>query len=304
MEIDANRALTGASLKVEGGPEGEIRGEGGRYSGRGRKAAGEEWTIVKLDGADLAAGLPGLLALTLPRKAGSELKLTELTLGGPPAKAGPVVLTGGTLDTVVPEGIKLGAWRFEAKRDGTPTIVWVLEDGVIAQVEWGGGSRLLLSSEPTGELFQPQEAAVTDVSKDAGALVVQGDFPGFTTAEMFEHWTKAELVKKWWAPEAEVGTGVGGAYILKWPAQKWTLRGEILAWEPGKKFGYTWKWDHEPKQKAELRVSVEIGALEGGTRLTITHGPYDGSAESKEERNGHLEGWKFFCAQLKALKAK
>jgi uncharacterized protein YndB with AHSA1/START domain len=304
MELGAKGELAGASLKVEGGPEGEVRGGEGSYTGRGRAEAGADWTLVKLEGRDLAGGMPAFVALTRPRKPGAEVTLTELTLGGPPAKAGPLALRGGKLETVAPDGLKLEAWRFEAAREGTPTVLWVTEDGTVAQVEWGGGSRLLLSSKPTRDLFVKQEAAVKDVSAGPERLVVQGEFPGFTPEEMFEQWTKPELVKSWWAPEAEIGDAAGGPYVLRWPAQKWTLRGKILAWEPGKALGFTWRWDHEPKDKAEVTARVALEAIEGGTRVTITHGPYADGAAGRQEREGHLEGWKLFCARLRALRAK
>ena len=46
-------------------------------------------------------------------------------------------------------------------------------------------------------------------------------------------------------------------------------------------------------------MALIFDAMEGGgTRLTLTHGPYDATAGSQEMRAGHLEGWTHFLGRL------
>jgi uncharacterized protein YndB with AHSA1/START domain len=134
-------------------------------------------------------------------------------------------------------------------------------------------------------------------------LILQGDFPAFEPAELFDYWTAQSLITQWWPKEAEIKPGVGGNYCFSWPEMGWILQGQYKEWEPGSRLVFTWKWNHEPVETEPLDVSVDFDpAIEGGTLLTITQGPYDDTVGMQESRQGHLEGWIHFCMRLAGLR--
>ncbi|MEK7469230.1 MAG: SRPBCC domain-containing protein [Planctomycetota bacterium] len=309
MEVDARRNFVRAAMEVDGGPSAEAEWSEAKKGivGRGAKSSSEKKEEVLIDTSSQAsAGLTIVLAATMPREELTPaLGFAEISLSGVPAMAGKVVIRCLGQEQLAWEGKTLNVWKYEAHRlERPPTYAWVTDEGAIAQIEWGQGSLLILSSTPTKDLFQEIPAALKDVSTAKDTLVLQGDFPGFSPQEMFDHHTKPELLEKWWATKAEVGDKVGGTHVLSWPAQKWTLRGEITTWVPCKQFGFTWKWDHEPKDKPALKVTIDLELIENGTRMTITHGPYADTEDGKAERAEHFEGWKFFASKLKALRDK
>jgi uncharacterized protein YndB with AHSA1/START domain len=84
---------------------------------------------------------------------------------------------------------------------------------------------------------------------------------------------------------------------MEWKAPAWFLRGRITAWTPGERLAFTWVWDHTP-DAPEREVGVDFEATEGGTKIRLTHGPYDDTQPAREERLGHLNGWQVMCARL------
>jgi uncharacterized protein YndB with AHSA1/START domain len=143
---------------------------------------------------------------------------------------------------------------------------------------------------------------VTDVSPDTSTIRVTGEFGGFTPAELFDYWVKPELLVQWWPREATVEGRVGGQYVFSWPQQDWHLRGEYTAFDPGKHLGFTWSWDHDRNKFNPTQVDLNFEATEGGTRLTVEHGPWDASEEAQGERQGIIEGWIHFGMRLAGLK--
>ncbi|KAF0242597.1 MAG: Activator of Hsp90 ATPase 1 family [Planctomycetota bacterium] len=310
MEVDGRRNFIRAAMEVEAGPSGEAEWseEKKGVTGRGSKIPSAKKEEVLIDtGRQSSAALTVVLAATAIREERTpDLEFTEINVAGVPSLAGKVIISCLGPEELAWEEKTLKVWKYEIQRATRPSgFAWVTDEGAIAQFEWGQGSLLILSSTPTRDLFKEIPGAVKDISTARDTLVLQGDFPGFSPQEMFEHHTKPELLVQWWAPKAEIGDRAGGAHVLSWPEQKWILRGEITDWQPGKKFGFTWKWDHEPKEKGALTVGIEFdAAAAGGTRMTITQGPYADTEDAKAERAGHVEGWKFCAAKLKALKDK
>jgi uncharacterized protein YndB with AHSA1/START domain len=137
-----------------------------------------------------------------------------------------------------------------------------------------------------------------EVPSDSRRVVVVGDFPGFTPAELFEHWIDPELVARWWAPSALAEASVGGRYRFEWPEMDWVLEGRYTAIEAAKHLGFTWRWHHEAEQDAELHVDVFFAPLAEGSRMSIFHGEF----ADPEKRQGILEGWLHFGMRLAALR--
>jgi uncharacterized protein YndB with AHSA1/START domain len=64
---------------------------------------------------------------------------------------------------------------------------------------------------------------------------------------------------------------------------------------------FTWRWDSEPAEAPTREVSIRFEPrAEGGSAITLTHGPYSDAAREDEVRAGHLEGWLHFLGRLQA----
>ena len=250
--------------------------------------------------ADAATGMIFVFAAFLPQEKGVVFERTELN------EAKDFESTGTTrIAAIGPEEIgETATLRFDLKRgDGTTLPIWVNAEREIVQVDWGGGNMMVLAPESTKHLYRPVEPALTVVTDGPDKLVMEGHFPGLAPEELFDHWTTVELLAKWWPPEAEVGSEVGGAYELSWKQGGWFLEGEITAYERGKRFGFTWKWRHDGEDAPALEVTVAfVNHEKGGTRLTVTHGPYTDDEEGRKARAGHLQGWQQCCSRLKSIR--
>jgi uncharacterized protein YndB with AHSA1/START domain len=120
--------------------------------------------------------------------------------------------------------------------------------------------------------------------------------------DLFDHWVRPELLVRWWPREAKVDPRVGGPYQFSWPEQNWHLRGTYTSFEPGRRLAFTWAWDHDVGKFSDLQVDLVFQEIEGGTRLTITHGPWGPESESQVERQGVIEGWIHFGMRLSGLR--
>ena len=113
-------------------------------------------------------------------------------------------------------------------------------------------------------------------------------------AVVFDFWTQAEHVKKWWGPkavtcpEAEIDLRVGGQYrianLLPDGEIIW-IHGEFELIEPPSLLRYTWAFglDTPPTE----RITVRFEPAEGGTSLTILHE----NVPAGPRRDGHEQGW-------------
>src|SRR5579862_2107226 len=142
---------------------------------------------------------------------------------------------------------------------------------------------------------------MTDISPSTSTIRVTGDFGGFSPQELFDHWVRPELLIKWWPRGAQVDPRVGGHYTLTWPDQNWVLQGDYTAFEPGRNLGFTWAWNHDQGKFGQTTVNLKFEPIEGGTRLTIDHEPWDQSAEAQNERLAVIEGWIHFGMRLAGL---
>ncbi len=144
--------------------------------------------------------------------------------------------------------------------------------------------------------------AVQQLPSEKDWLVVTAEFPTIAPEALFDYWTTPALLRRWWPQEAQTDPHPDGVYHFSWPKPGWSLRGYYTAFEPGKNLSFTWKWDHEPDLAPIRHVIVTFETLaEGGTRITIIHGPYAESREDQEERAGHFDGWTHFLGRLQHL---
>jgi uncharacterized protein YndB with AHSA1/START domain len=143
---------------------------------------------------------------------------------------------------------------------------------------------------------------MTEQPSTPDKIIVTGHFSGYTSAELFEYWTKPELVIQWWAQQAEIDPRVGGSYHFTWPQPEldWHLRGVYTRFEPSESLGFTWNWDHEP-HTVERQVLVAFCDTEdGGSDMTVEHWPF--GEDEAADRQGIVEGWIHFGMRLAGLR--
>ena len=145
--------------------------------------------------------------------------------------------------------------------------------------------------------------SITQIPSSSNKLVIAAEFDKLTPHQVFDYWTRQELLCAWWPQAAEIDARTGGAYHLSWPSMNWHLRGQYTRFEPGQQLAFTWKWDHDEEGMAVREVIIDLEPLpNGGTKLTLTHGPYSDSAEDQAIRiEHHLAGWQHFIPRLQAL---
>jgi uncharacterized protein YndB with AHSA1/START domain len=112
--------------------------------------------------------------------------------------------------------------------------------------------------------------------------------------EVFEAWTSAEVLRRWWhaehaweTPIAEVDARVGGAIrlVMRNPADgsEYAGSGEYTLLDPPRRLAFTWVWEYE----RSTRQLVEIELIDHGDRTTVvmTHTGLP-AAETDEYRDG------------------
>ena len=145
--------------------------------------------------------------------------------------------------------------------------------------------------------------SITQMPSNNDKLVITAEISHLTPMEVFDYWTKPELLCKWWPQEAEMDARVDGVYHLSWPLMNWHLRGQYTLFDPGKHVAFTWKWDHDEEGTTVREVTIVLEPLpDRGTKLTLTHGPYTDSTEDQAVRiEHHLAGWQHFIPRLQFL---
>ncbi|GER90403.1 activator of HSP90 ATPase [Dictyobacter vulcani] len=146
---------------------------------------------------------------------------------------------------------------------------------------------------------------VTQLPSSFDILLLEVDFPASLPQLVFDYWTQPALLQQWWPQAAELVRKVGSAYHLSWPQMNWHLRGHYTTFELAKQLVFTWRWDHEEPEEVGREVKLVFEPLETiGTRLHLSHGPYNDTPEDQELRiEHHLAGWQHFLPRLQQLLA-
>jgi uncharacterized protein YndB with AHSA1/START domain len=153
------------------------------------------------------------------------------------------------------------------------------------------------------ETWKRAPMTVTQLPSTFDRLLVEADFLLVSPHTLFDYWTQPTLLQQWWPQEAECVPHVGGIYHLSWPQMNWHLRGHYTSFDPGKRLGFTWKWDSDAQEPGEREVTLDFELLvPDGTRLLLTHGFYLDTPEDQDLRiEHHLAGWKHFLSRLQQL---
>jgi uncharacterized protein YndB with AHSA1/START domain len=142
-----------------------------------------------------------------------------------------------------------------------------------------------------------EQALIMQLDSDPSRVVLTADFPHLSPQAVFDYFTVAHLLARWWPPQAAVDGRVGGAYQLSWPAMNWELYGDYSQFEPGRRLAFSWHWQHEPELPTR-QVEIGIEPWGQGSRLTLTHSRYDDSPADQSDRQSHIDGWFHFLRQL------
>jgi uncharacterized protein YndB with AHSA1/START domain len=148
---------------------------------------------------------------------------------------------------------------------------------------------------------QIQTEALTDTSVRITCLLKA------TPDRVFDAWTKAEQIARWFGPSPAFGCEtpefdcrVGGAYRLRLIAPDgdvYCVFGKYLELDRPNKLAFTWQWEESSFDTGESQVSMEFIPDEDGTRLVIIHD----RLASLDSRDQHGNGWIGGLSRLVAL---
>jgi uncharacterized protein YndB with AHSA1/START domain len=130
--------------------------------------------------------------------------------------------------------------------------------------------------------------------EDSAVLRIERTFNA-PAARVFDAWTSAEVLRRWWHAEhdwetsvAEVDVRVGGAIrlVMRNPVDgsEYGGRGQYTLIEPPRRLAFTWAWDRDPR----MRQLVEVELIDHGQRTTVvmTH-----TAVPVAETGDYRDGW-------------
>jgi uncharacterized protein YndB with AHSA1/START domain len=135
------------------------------------------------------------------------------------------------------------------------------------------------------------------IPPDAITLRLERTFKAPAQA-VFEAWTSAEMLKRWWpagsdweTPVAEVDVRVGGRLrlVMRSPdGEEFGGLGEYVEITAPERLVFTWRWDgHEGHQGTQL-IEVEFAERQDGTTTVVLT---NRGLEDEESRRTHRAGW-------------
>lgn len=114
--------------------------------------------------------------------------------------------------------------------------------------------------------------------------------------EVFDAWTRADIVAQWLAPNREFKTKVyeldlkvGGRYRIEMTetdGSKHIVGGEYISITSPTQLVFTWAWEHS-EDPAPTLVTIDLNAYQGKTELVLTHEKFPDAPI----RDLHDEGW-------------
>ena len=115
--------------------------------------------------------------------------------------------------------------------------------------------------------------------------------------KVFEAFTEAEQIMRWFAPFVRSAPGVGGFINLSWDKTSFNKDCEILEWEPPRHLLMT--WCAGPDGERNLPVALDLTGEDGGTRLRLVHSGFLSDASWDDEYDSHGRGWSYELLSLK-----
>ncbi len=217
-------------------------------------------------------------------------------------KLGTVKYTVGEPTKITWEGKEVSVQEVKVElKDSYVLQVGVTEDRAIAYINQDG-QRMTLSSKNTEDLFMSEWEKTQIKAPVENGFTMPMLFPTLSVEALFDHFTKPDLVKKWWSPQAEIGLMEGGIYKLSWPEENREIKGTVKSFDSGKKLVLSLKWDDDPADSPMRNVTLEFASIEGGgSTLTINETGYTDSPQDQEVMEAHLQAWQERLIKLMEL---
>jgi uncharacterized protein YndB with AHSA1/START domain len=145
--------------------------------------------------------------------------------------------------------------------------------------------------------------------RPTGPLVLRMERTFSASAEaVFEAWTSAAVLMRWWAPgpdwetpvaEADVRVGGRLRIVMRSPqGEEFAGGGEYVEVTPPERLVFTWTWDgHEGHEGSQL-IEVEFDDNgDGTTTVEVTNR----GLKDEESKESHREGWEGSLANLERV---
>jgi len=153
MALDAKNRLLRASYSGNGA-RAWARRQGERLMGAAHEADGRESALAVEAPDDAVTGMGFLLATGLPLERGATMTRSDFNEAAGFQPEGKVTLSVEKRETLDRPKGKIKAWKILLKReDGRTLPLWVNDRHVLVQADWGEGNLMVLSDEPTQDLF-------------------------------------------------------------------------------------------------------------------------------------------------------
>jgi uncharacterized protein YndB with AHSA1/START domain len=117
-----------------------------------------------------------------------------------------------------------------------------------------------------------------------------------TPQQMFDAWTKADQLARWWGPEGatipshDLDVREGGAWITTMrhaDGGENTVSGVYRLIDPPRRLVFTWAWHNDGVRGHETEVALDFEPVDGGTRMVLIQKTFQ-SADMCEK---HGMGW-------------
>jgi uncharacterized protein YndB with AHSA1/START domain len=107
-------------------------------------------------------------------------------------------------------------------------------------------------------------------------------------ATVFRFFTDSERWAKWWGAGSTIDARPGGKVYILQPGGVETL-GEVLEISPPERLVFTYGYaSGKPMPPGSSRVTIQLQAVSGGTRLQLMH-----ELPNEPARDVHVQGWRF-----------
>lgn len=112
---------------------------------------------------------------------------------------------------------------------------------------------------------------------------------------VFDLWTDPSAIQRWFGGQdtkverVEIDLQEGGRYLIEMPGEAGPTRvtGEFLVVQRPARLAYTWTMRSPGSSTNEMTVDVEFVPHKRGTRVVLTHGPF----QEPEVQELHNAGW-------------